>query len=1662
MASNLSLHSNAMNFLSFMKSGVDPRTGQYTLAITLPDLYGNAQLEHPLKLQLSFNPLNQGDSGYGTGWNLNLSQYMAGNQVLSLSSGESFRLEDSASGQQLVVREQKLPSFNVYKQGKHNLDKVRRLRIMHRSGWVEILEFQGWLEGQPSRGVALPVELHSPQGHKLYLTYKHFVAEHYIIETIKDGDGELLFQCARSNSQVAFLLHPLADAGAQPLARYSMELEGTDNWVRQITLPGEPAGKWEFTYRLVQGHLCLDTIYTPTGAIEQLFYQDNGHAFPHDKSKYLPRVTRHLTEPRFEQKPIDVRFTYGFEDQNGTYRQHSFIGSGTNIGWDDSGRDNLYEYLGDYEYRSEEQLWVDEQLVRSIERRFNRIHLQTAEITRQGNSLFELLTEYPAMGERHFRDLPAICQLPLKETRRWRLLDNSRPSRSEHVETTYDNHGNPRIRKLANGVVEQYQWYPADGEEGCPADPEGFVRHLKEKITTPAPEQEAGALPQCERYRYQTLPRLKDPAHEEGNPDHDWHKQAWHAVRRETLIEQGTTEQVLRVIHHYYANSAADPFLHGRLYLQQQICNGLQTTTEWHYDRVDGPGLDKTVLQTEKVLLGYDDTRRSTLDQRSLFHGKQLLVRDANGVDTHFEYDRLLRVTQETVAPGSKFRATRQYAYTLYSGTGTQATQTITNARGIKTITLLDGLARVVSEARSNVYEGYPERLHTTHVIRYDGRGQRASETRYDWLNSQGERALTQHFEYDDWGEPCCTIGPIGVDDAQISAKAVRAYQEVDPLGSREHPNGPLITTWLQVGTGKDAQVSDWSQTWQNLFEKPQRMLALDDKGEQVTLRTYAYDGLGNCTREVDERNYSTHHSYDGFGRLTSTLLPDRTRIERSYARHTQAELATSIWVFPVNSNEPSSEIGLRHYDGLDRLSITRTGPRTEHWRYHQGETQPREHINAAGVSTLFDYELALTTEPTATTTVEGRDTFAFNDVSARLTNANNTDSGRSYDYNLANQVIAEHWHDRPSGTQKSRKYVSSLDDRLLETKNEADTIVTRSTYDSYGRVQTTEQGALEVRHEYDDFGRQWRTTTLDRSSNSSLQTLFTYDHRSREICRTWNQNGLAQRKQTQEWGPDNLLKRRQLSEGDHALLEETFAYDARSRLNNHACTGPQAPRNELGRPIKSQIFTLDAYDNISLTVTQYADDSPMERARYFHAANDPCQLRRIEYTPARTSGNPTFNYDANGNLLKDERGQTLSYDSRNRLLSVEASRYRYDGFGHLLARMDASGSETVLLFEGNRLHLAIRGGVENLYCYHGDWPLGQQSNDGQPPLLWQTSASHSVIAESLAADRREASYSAYGAHPYVQDKPLRGGLGYNGEALEADSGWYLLGNGYRAYNPVLMRFHSPDALSPFDDGGLNCYAYCLGNPINLRDPTGHTAIGWSGRLREVYEDDPNKGAGAGGGGTPWDWIGAGLGVVFSFLAITVATVATYGAASPLYAALGKGTAAMAAAFSAAKVTKAAVAITVAALTVTSTAYGFDAVANQNPESSKISMMTGIAATVLSLGYGVVSGVKSLPKLARLIPKPVRNAFKGMGRVIPRSVLSKFHQALRNRTGFYDVAATEVASNNQRFGELNNFLPSSTGSQAAIQTPLDNLEMHTRELIEAQFNDIASICTSRL
>lgn len=95
-----------------------------------------------------------------------------------------------------------------------------------------------------------------------------------------------------------------------------------------------------------------------------------------------------------------------------------------------------------------------------------------------------------------------------------------------------------------------------------------------------------------------------------------------------------------------------------------------------------------------------------------------------------------------------------------------------------------------------------------------------------------------------------------------------------------------------------------------------------------------------------------------------------------------------------------------------------------------------------------------------------------------------------------------------------------------------------------------------------------------------------------------------------------------------------------------------------------------------------------------------------------------------------------------------------------------------------------------------------------------------SIIFAQSGMGRKEIQYSPYGHRKELEAAPR---TGFIGQYCESDLGWYFLGNGYRVYNPVIMRFHSPDVgFSPFGRGGINNYTYVTGNPIGRHDRSGH------------------------------------------------------------------------------------------------------------------------------------------------------------------------------------------------------------------------------------------------
>ncbi|QCY12720.1 RHS repeat-associated core domain-containing protein [Pseudomonas sp. MPC6] len=1399
MSAKTAVHSNAFNFLSFVQSGVDPRTGQYTVNLALPEIKANDLSGPVVPASLSFNPYNTRDSGFGVGWELRLSQYDADKQVIALSSGETFKVTGSSSTDptRLLMAEQKIESFHFHR------DTPNRYRIVHKSGVVEILGREGDL--------FLPQSIYSVEGHEVSLRYLPFNNGISRLHTVTDAQGSTLLEINLPTSAVEILLRPDGTPGGG-LARFEMKLRnsGSGNEVYEVVLPTADAS-WRFTYQKVNGLLCITEVKTPVGGHETIVYAGVGHSFPGNARAPLPRVWKHQIRPGFKQPMLEVHYAYDNSELPGS--SNNFLGNNAPIGWDDNGLDNLYKAAGRYQYGTTETHYADEVPVRRIERTFNRFHLISEEKTTQGQNIHQVLTTYYADDklEEPFSNQAPQCQLPRRVESRWGLEGGT--WRPENVLTAYDTHGNLTEQTQANGVKERYSYFPAAGIPGeCPPDPHGFVRHLHEQTVTPASDREKGAPVLRTRNRYDLMPPVQGTAED-----------AWLVLTEETLLQvEGDQEHALQHSAYLTFNQPRDPLQHGRREQQAITLNGRTTTTDYAYRKLPSAFAGETVLQTTEILKGFDhgvdgtDTKKTVTLEHSLLHGEPLLTRDDSDVEIRYTYDALLRVTCETVAPDTDYVASRTYRYVLTNADGQQACQEATDVKGVRTLTLFDGLNRVIKEQRQDPDHrtgALAQAFRDTYYATYDALGQRVEDIELDWRSADEEDdlQLRSQYRYDDWGEQRSVVRPDGVEEHEVS----------DPITQ-------TTTTWIE-GMGKTV-------THNNLFDKPDNVKRYkqgdepsDPLAEPYSEHRYHYDGLGRTAHEFDALGYKTAYVYDMFNRMIKTTLPNDDVIERTYAPHSSGELPITLKVTPVDSQQLPVLAGVQAFDGLERLTRLIVGPRIEEYEYNASQRRVSRRITPAKQAIEYVYTPGLPDQPIAVNSHEGEQSLFDYDVkTARLDASQNSEGSHGFDYDSAANLTEHRW--KLDGKTWTTGYSHSLKGRQL-ARSDVNNIQCQYTYGKFtARLENICQESLLAEFEYDPCGRLCRTLCTDTLANTTLTTELEFDDQGREILRTLKVSDKPTRTISQTWQTDDRLSTRHLKTDSQSLLLEEFFYDARGRLNIHIYSGDELPQDRYGHEITQQIFIFDALDNILECQTVFKDGT-LDHAEFTYGPDDSCQLKSVSHShPSYVPQCIEFKYDLNGNMLNDEQGRHLHYDSQGRLLDVSPAlgvaetTYRYDSHNHLFG-VTRSGEETLRFYQNDRLSNTVTGDIHRQYLYNQDHPLAQQqSGDAGQTLLLMTDGKHSVVGESQGTELRTATYNAYGERS--GDSSLQSLLAFNGEVCEETGGWYMLGRGYRAYNPVLMRFHSPDNESPFGAGGINPYQYCLGDPINFSDPTGHS-VAW-------------------------------------------------------------------------------------------------------------------------------------------------------------------------------------------------------------------------------------------
>ncbi|MFJ4388378.1 RHS repeat domain-containing protein [Pseudomonas soli] len=860
-----SIHTQASNFLDFMKTGVNNRTGQFTLAIALPLPPAN-QLSGPaLSITLAFSMLGSNvNKGYGLGWTLGLSE-LDGN-TLRLASGEQYAVDQDAStfaaDTPLTFSDQKLPTLRVIPQ--HNGD----FRVDKKSGEREILR------EQEDSGRYLVEEMHSPEGHRLFIDWAPYGNDgHFILQQISDEQRALL-NVDQLEDEVHLIVNP-----DTPQA-LTLRLALSNDRLSEIHVPGiqRPfAIEYDDLYLDNGARLLLPTtVHSPLGAHDTIKWATgaDGHQLPAGAPfSHLPRVESWIHGAGTSSTERVHHYQWvGTTNYLGFGSQQAFI-------WQ-TGRDNLYQVESEYKYQCIETLTdANGRELGSTERIWDRYHLLISEMTRLGNHEIRKDTHYGVDPKLTWEQQPPCCQLPHEVSTTW--VDHARlgATRTETTTYRYDDFGNITYTRHPSGIEEFNIYYPAEGAEGCPQDPLGMVRSLKKKITKPA--NAPGNAPTLSTgYTYELLPSLI-----EGAPAHI-------LVVSERLLD----EQSDRVLEETRLSYIKIPGVaYGREARSITELNGKATTTCYQY------AVSNDELVSTTTISGFendDENRASDSRAQSLLSGQTTWVRDRAGVCTRHEYDAMGRITRTVNAVGSPYQTEQTARYHLNDTLARTDRATPqdnpvmveqTDATGCRQRQWLDGDGRLLRQEREDL-DHAPGTFRAVLYKAYDALGRQVSQTQQDWLG-EDDRALvtlTSTTAYDNWGQPVLSISPEGISN----------HQHSDPISLRSEQwqsAGKLIGPKLVV-------IRDTAGA-------PIEQQHLTADGKLVRSHKQVRDGLGRVIEERIEAagtpSIITFTEYDHYGRVTQNTQADGTRLSWTFAAHSDAEHIESITVTPAKEHQP-------------------------------------------------------------------------------------------------------------------------------------------------------------------------------------------------------------------------------------------------------------------------------------------------------------------------------------------------------------------------------------------------------------------------------------------------------------------------------------------------------------------------------------------------------------------------------------------------------------------------------------------------------------------------------------------------------------------------------------------------------------------------------------
>ena len=596
---------------------------------------------------------------------------------------------------------------------------------------------------------------------------------------------------------------------------------------------------------------------------------------------------------------------------------------------------------------------------------------------------------------------------------------------------------------------------------------------------------------------------------------------------------------------------------------------------------------------------------------------------------------------------------------------------------------------------------------------------------------------------------------------------------------------------------------------------------ALGNKSIQV------FNAQGQLTNITDALGNTTTFTYDSKGNLATTTDPLRNT----------TSLTTDAAGNVISTTDANGNTTQFVYDTLNRLTrVTDANGNVTNNAYDVNGNLILV-TDANGNTTSFTYD-SMDRTVSITDPLGKSDTFGYDGNENLIVTTDRNGQVINFQYDSLNQLVkktlpgnlvTDFVYDLVGNTTN----ISDPDSKLLFTYDGADRLTSVATtgssnqpevtinytYDLNGNRKTMVDTTGTTNYTYDVLNR-----IKDITNPASQSVGFDYDALSRRI-KTTLPNGV-----TTDFTYDSNS---QLTSLDHKLGAATlssfgYSYDNVGNRDSMSTT-------RTGVTVNNNLNYI--YDNIyQLTqATRPLASQPDETFNYDPLGN---RLRRDGQATNSTVGGAnrllddtkfTYTYDDNGNLIqKVDKGTNATtdytYDAENQLIHIDlpggsVAQYRYDGLGRRIEK-DVDGLVTRYVYDNEDIIVELDGNnIEVARYTHGfgiDEPL-IMARGGQS-LFYQADGLGSItdLTDTNGAVVQSYVYDSFGnieqqvgafVNPYT----------FTGREFDAESGLCY----YRAryYDSSVGRFVNEDPIGLL--GGLNLYAYVLGNPINNTDAFG-------------------------------------------------------------------------------------------------------------------------------------------------------------------------------------------------------------------------------------------------